>query len=92
MFGSDLEICAITMDKSKLPWINTIRKNHLYGMNHYMGIDSNNAQKYKDIEALGINSVPQNYLLGRDGKIIAINLDGDELISKLKELIEVRHE
>ena len=60
-------------------------------MNHYMGIDSNK-RMFKDIETLGIKSIPQNYLLGRDGKIIAINLDGDELISKLKELIEVRHE
>ena len=91
MFGSDLEICAITLDKSRIPWINAIGKNHLHGMNHYMGIDSNK-RMFKDIETLGIKSIPQNYLLGRDGKIIAINLDGDELISKLKELIEVRHE
>src|SRR5574344_1837277 len=84
MFGSDLEICAITLDKSRIPWINAISKNHLHGMNHYMGIDSNK-RMFKDIEALGIKSIPQNYLLGRDGKIIAINLDGDELISKLKE-------
>lgn len=91
MFGSDLEICAITLDKSRIPWINAIGKNHLHGMSHYMGIDSNK-RMFKDIEALGIKSIPQNYLLGRDGKIIAINLDGDELISKLKEIIEVRHE
>jgi hypothetical protein len=41
---------------------------------------------YPDIEALGFKSIPQNYLLDRNGKIIAINIYGGELIKKLEEL------
>jgi len=85
-FAHDLEICAITLDKSKLPWINSIRNNHLSMMHHYVGINSD-GQMFKDIFALGMQGIPQNYLLGTDGKIITKNIYGDELMNKLNELI-----
>ena len=85
-FTHDLEICAITLDKSKLPWINSIRNNHLSVMHHYVGINSD-GQLFKDIFALGMQGIPQNYLLDTDGKIIAKNIYGDELMNKLNELI-----
>jgi len=34
----------------------------------------------------GIQSVPQNFLLDKEGKIIGINLQGDALIAKLEEI------
>ncbi len=88
-FTHDLEICAITLDKSKLPWINSIRNNHLSVMHHYMGINSD-GKLFKDIFALGMQGIPQNYLLDTDGKIIARNIYGDELMDKLNELMKTK--
>jgi peroxiredoxin len=36
----------------------------------------------------GIQSIPQNYLLDKDGRIIASNIRGDELLKKLEEVIK----
>jgi peroxiredoxin len=35
----------------------------------------------------GIQSIPQNYLLDKEGKIVASNIRGDELMKKLDEVI-----
>jgi len=43
---------------------------------------------YNDVAKLyDVRSVPQNYLIGPDGKIIAKNLRGEELLRKLEEII-----
>ena len=39
-------------------------------------------------ELYGIKAIPMNYLLDKEGKIIAKNLRGEELQQKLKEVIK----
>jgi peroxiredoxin len=39
-------------------------------------------------EMYGIQSIPTNYLIDKEGKIIGKNLRGEELIAKLKEVIK----
>ena len=86
-YKDDLVVCAITLDKITSPWKRAIDMRKFYeGINHYIGFDKRGNQ-YKDITALGFETIPQNYLLDRQGKIIAINIHGDELIRKLSELI-----
>jgi thiol-disulfide isomerase/thioredoxin len=77
------EIYGISIDKKaddwkkasgeeKLPWINT----------HFISETDKNAQvKYN------VSSIPANFLIGPDGKIIARNLRGEALAKKLDELI-----
>ena len=85
-FGDHLEVCAITLDKISTPWKRAINEKKFgNGIHHYQGIDKRGNQ-YKDIAALGFETIPQNYLLDREGKIIAINIKGNELIKKLEEL------
>jgi len=36
----------------------------------------------------GVTSIPTNYLIDKDGKIVAKNLRGAELINTLKEIIK----
>ncbi|MBL1409636.1 AhpC/TSA family protein [Sphingobacterium sp. C459-1T] len=40
------------------------------------------------VELYAINGIPQNYLLDRDGKIVASNLRGEALEAKLAELLK----
>ena len=87
-FGDHLEVCAITLDKISTPWKRAINEKKFGdGIHHYQGIDKRGNQ-YKDIAALGFETIPQNYLLDPQGKIIAINIHGDELISRLSSLIK----
>ena len=55
---------------------------------HFVGVDFSTGKIYPDIEALGFKSIPQNYLLDRNGKVIAINIYDEELVKKLEELIK----
>ncbi len=85
-FTKELDICAITIDRLPGAWKRRIETAKLIQMNHYIGVDFSNGKMFSDIEQLGIKAIPQNYLLDREGKIIAINIYGEELIKKLEEL------
>jgi hypothetical protein len=38
----------------------------------------------------GISSIPRNFLLGPDGKIIARDLRGEDLLDKLEEIFALK--
>ena len=79
--------CAITIDKSERAWKNAISNYHLEALNHYKAIDGN-GELFADMRKLIVKgTIPQNYLLNKDGRIIAINIYGEELIKKLERLI-----
>lgn len=85
-YANDFEVCAITLDKLPGAWKSRIESVGMQDFVHFVGVDFSTGKMYLDIEALGFKSIPQNYLLDRDGKIIAINIYGEELIKKLKVL------
>ena len=35
----------------------------------------------------GIQAIPQNFLLDKEGRIVAMNIKGEELLKKLEEVI-----
>ena len=86
-FRDRFEVCAITLDKISAPWKRAINEKQFgEGIHHYRGFDKR-GNLYKDIASLGIETIPQNYLLDPQGKIIAINIHGVELISRLSSLM-----
>ena len=87
-YANDFEVCAITLDKLPGAWKSRIESVGMQDFVHFIGVDFSTGKMYPDIEALGFKSIPQNYLLDRNGKIIAINIHGEELIKKLDELIK----
>ena len=60
-------------DQVQLPWINT----------HILSNPNKNAQN-----VYGISAIPANFLIGKEGKIIAKNLRGEALEKKLTEILE----
>lgn len=87
-YANDFEVCAITLDKLPGAWKRRIESIGMQNFNHFIGVDFNTGKIYPDIETLGFKSIPQNYLLDREGKVIAINIYGEELVKKLEELIK----
>lgn len=85
-YANDFEVCAITLDKLPGAWKNRIEFVGMQDFTHFVGVDFSTGKMYSDIEALGFKAIPQNYLLDREGKIIAINIYGEELIKKLEVL------
>ena len=76
-------ILGVSLDRSKDSWIKAIKDDNLT-WTHVSDLKFWNnevAVKYK------IQMIPQNFLIGPDGKIVAKNLRGDALESKLCELL-----
>ncbi len=81
--NKNFTVLGVSLDRARDPWMQAIREDGLdwtqvsdlrYWQNEV-------AQKYR------VESIPQNYLIGPDGKIVGKNLRGEELTAKLCELL-----
>ena len=83
---NNLVCCAISIDNDAKAWKRCIERERLQTLHHFKGTNEN-GEVYDELKRLIIKgTIPQNYLLDREGKIIAINIYGEELIKKLEEL------
>ncbi len=78
------EIYGVSLDDNAEAWKATIEKQGMQWVNvsEVAGWQTAAAQEYS------VNSIPANFLIGADGKIIAKNLRGEALVEKLAELFE----
>jgi peroxiredoxin len=82
--GKNFEIIGVSLDEKKDPWIKAIEHDGLPWVNvsDLKGWKNEVAIKY------GVTAVPQNILLDPNGKVIAKNLRGEELLNKLATLVK----
>jgi peroxiredoxin len=76
-------ILGVSLDRAKEPWVKAINDDQL-AWTHVSDLkfwNNEAAQKYK------VAMIPQNFLISPDGKIVAKNLRGAALESKLCELL-----
>ena len=82
----DFTIVSVSLDApgAKDKWVRAIREDGLTGWTHVSDLNfwSNEVAKLYSIQ-----SIPQNFLLDKEGKIIAKNLRGEELERKLQEIL-----
>ena len=77
------EIFAVSLDKTKENWVNAIKKDGL-NWKHVSDLKGrDNIASY----IYGINEIPDNILIDKNGIIIGRNLRGEELNKKLMELM-----
>jgi peroxiredoxin len=81
--NKNFTVLGVSLDKSKEPWIKAINDDKLMWtqVSDLKFWNNEVARKYR------IESIPQNFLIGPDGIIIAKNLRGDALKDKLCELL-----
>ncbi len=77
-------VLGISLDKTKPAWVDAIKMDGLeWGhLSDLKGWENSVSQQF------GITSIPQNFLIGPDGKIIAKNLRGPDLERKLEALLK----
>jgi len=81
--SKNFTVLGVSLDRTKDAWIKAIADDNLT-WTHVSDLKfwaNEVAQKYK------VESIPQNFLLDPNGKIIAKNLRGEELLRKLQELL-----
>jgi len=76
-------VLGISLDQEKDAWIKAVEKDKLSWTNvsDLQGWSNAVAQLYR------VQSIPQNYLIGPDGKVVAKDLRAEELEKKLCELL-----
>ena len=81
--SKNFTVLGVSLDRSREPWLEAIKMDNLTWtqVSDLKSWQNEVAGKYK------ISSIPQNFLVDPNGKIIAKNLRGEELQSKLCELL-----
>ena len=77
------EVFQVSLDQSKTSWERAIKEDGLPWINV-------SDFKFWDSEAVslyGVESIPANFLIDREGSIITKNLKGDALDQKLSEIL-----
>ncbi len=78
------DIVGVSLDKDKTQWETAIQRDGL------TWIQVSDLKGWRSIiaEQYGIQSIPTNYLLDKEGRILAKGLRGEELENKLSELLK----
>jgi thiol-disulfide isomerase/thioredoxin len=82
--GKGFEIFQVSLDKTREAWVKGIGDDHLEKWIHVSDV------KYWNpvvVPLYSIESIPANFLLDKDGRIITSNLRGDMLQAKLEEVL-----
>lgn len=77
------EVFGVSIDSKKKDWIKAIAQDKITypQVNDKAGWYSKTAEKY------GVNAIPNTFLLDKTGKIVAIDLEGEQLENKVKALL-----
>jgi len=79
------EIFQVSLDRTREAWLKGIEEDKLGKWIHVSDLKYWNSSV---VSLYHIDKIPNNYLLDRDGKIIAVNLRGEDLQSKLAEIFQ----
>jgi peroxiredoxin len=82
--GKNFTVLGVSLDRARAPWIQAIKDDQLTWtqVSDLKFWNNEAAALYK------ISSIPQNLLIGPDGKIIAKNLRGEDLQQRLEALLK----
>ena len=81
-----LNIISVSLDENKGSWIKAIEEDKLTWTQVF------NLKEMKDPIALqyGVTQIPTTFLLDASGKVVAIDLRGNDLKAKTKELLSIK--
>ncbi len=81
--GKGFEVFSVSLDKDMAKWVAAIQQDNLKWKSH-----GSNLMYWQEPVAkmYEVSSIPQTFLLDKEGRIIGKNLRGEALEQKLKEL------
>lgn len=82
--ANGFEVFGVSLDVKKEAWIKAVKQDKL----SYTGVIDNMGWNSRVAERFFVDQLPTNFLLDRNGKIVAINIDGKEMFDAVKKLVE----
>jgi peroxiredoxin len=80
---ANFDILSVSIDSKKDKWLNAVVEDGLI-WSQVSDLKANNSEVYINY---GIGTIPCNFLIDPQGKVIAKDLKGQELIDKIKEVV-----
>lgn len=77
---------SLDTERQKKDWLKAIEEDKL----HWTQLCDFKGAKNSVALLYGVTAIPQNYLIGPDGRILAINLRGNELYKKIQEFMNAK--
>ncbi|MCD7962573.1 MAG: AhpC/TSA family protein [Rikenellaceae bacterium] len=77
------EVYQVSLDDSKAQWINTVFEQNLT----WISVRDINGRSSMSARLYNVARVPANYLIDKEGNIVGKNLFGEELYSKIQEIL-----
>lgn len=78
------EIFAVSLDNNKESWLKAIEKDNL----NWEHVSDLKGSRNEASLIYGVNGIPDNFLIAKNGDIIGRNLRGEKLNEKLKEILK----
>lgn len=82
--GKNFTILGVSLDREKDSWLKAIKDDHL----DWKQVSDLKYWSSKVVPLYKIQGIPYNVLLDPDGKIIASNLRGQQLVNKLQDVLK----
>ena len=82
--GKNFEIVGISLDQKRDAWLNAVEKNKM----KWIQVSDLKSWETLPVKLCNISAVPYTVLVDPEGKVIALDLRGDELIKKVKEVLK----
>lgn len=80
------EILGISLDKDRADWKKAVKQDKI----NWLQVNDNGGWDAKTGEKWNIYQIPTSYLIDRDGKIVAMDLEGKELEKAIRELLGLK--
>lgn len=77
------EVFGVSIDSKKIDWLKAIANDKI----KYTQVMDKDGWNSAVAEKYGVSSIPSTFLLDKTGKVIAVDLDGEELENKVKALL-----
>jgi len=77
------EVFGVSIDSKKDAWLKAIRQDKI----KYIQVNDNGGWNSKVAEKFGVDQIPTNFLLDKNGNVVAIDAEGKDLDNKVKALL-----
>ncbi len=80
-------VLSYSIDSKRTDWVNCIEKNQLFHKN-WIHISTLKGWNSEGIKLFSVKGVPFTALIGPDGNVVQFNLRGEEMVKKLKGIVD----
>ena len=81
--GKNFEIVGVSLDQKRDAWLNAVEKNKM----KWTQVSDLKSWATAPVKLCNVSAVPYTVLIDPQGKVIALELRGEELISKVKAVL-----